>query len=49
LFYKDLPGTFKSSKKYQSSLNGEIWLENELFQVITISQVYNKATVIIAY
>jgi hypothetical protein len=49
LFYDDLPGIFKSVTRYQKSLNGEIWLQDEPFQMIKMSQILRKTNVVIAY
>ena len=49
LLYGDLPGNLKSSIRYNQSYLGEVWLQDEPFQIITVSQVYNKAVIIIDY
>jgi hypothetical protein len=49
LLYDDLPGNLKSSIRYNQSYLGEVWLQDEPFQIITVSQVYNKAVIIIDY
>ena len=49
LLYDNLPGTFKSKRRHQNSLNGELWLQDEPFQIITTSQIFSKATILLAY
>ena len=49
LLYNDLPGNLKSKTRYNQSLIGEVWLQDEPFQMIKTSQVYHKANVMIAY
>ena len=49
LSYTDLPTIFKSNTRQQNSLNGEVWLQDESFQIVKISQLVKKATIMIAY
>jgi len=49
LYYNDLPNIFKSNIRQQNSFNGEVWLQDELFQIIKMSQLVKKATIMIAY
>ena len=49
LLYDDLPGNLKSKTRYNRSLIGEVWLQDELFQMIKLSQVYSKTNVMIAF
>jgi len=49
LDYDSLPGIFKGKLRQERSVAGEVWLQDEPFQIITISEVLEKATVMIAY
>jgi hypothetical protein len=49
LHYDDLPGTFKGRTRQEHSLSGEVWLQDESFQTITISQISGKAAVMIEF
>src|SRR6266511_1848375 len=49
LLYDDLPDNLKSKTRYNRSLIGEVWLQDELFQMIKLSQVYSKTNVMIAF
>jgi len=49
LMYADLPDIFKSDRRYQKSSNGELWLQDEPFQIVTTSQIFGKAIIMIAY
>ncbi len=49
LHYDDLPGTFKGRTRQERSLSGEVWLQDESFQTITISQISGKAAVMIEF
>jgi len=49
LLYDDLSGNFKSKIRYNRSLIGEVWLQDEPFQMIKISQVYSQANVMIEF
>jgi len=49
LSYDDLPNIFKSNTRHQNSLNGEVWLQDESFQTVKMSQLVKKTTVMIAY
>ena len=49
LFYGDLPGYFKGNLRRERSIDGEVWLQDEPFKIITISQISEKATVMIKY
>ncbi|GES92058.1 hypothetical protein GLOIN_2v1790377 [Rhizophagus clarus] len=42
LDYSDLPGTFKGELRQNCSLSGEVWLQDEPFLTITISQISEK-------
>ncbi|GES78789.1 hypothetical protein GLOIN_2v1790377 [Rhizophagus clarus] len=42
LDYSDLPGTFKGELRQNRSLSGEVWLQDEPFLTIIISQILEK-------
>lgn len=48
LYYNNLPGTFKGVSRQNRSLTGEVWLQ-ESFQIIGISQISKKATVMMIF
>ena len=45
VYYDGLPGIFKETLRQGRSLLGEVWLQDEPFQIITTSQISEKATV----
>jgi hypothetical protein len=45
VYYDGLPGIFKGTSRQGRSLLGEVWLQDEPFQIITTSQISEKATV----
>jgi hypothetical protein len=47
LYYNDLPGTFKGIQRQNRSLAGEVWLQDEPFQIISTYQISGKASIII--
>ena len=47
--YDNLPRIFKGMSRQEHSVTGEVWLQDELFQIITISEVLEKTTVMIVY
>lgn len=47
--YDNLPGIFKGRVRQERSVAGEVWLQDESYQMIAISQILEKATVMIAY
>ena len=47
--YDNLPRIFKGMSRQERSVAGEVWLQDEPFQIITISEVLEKATVMIVY
>lgn len=50
LYYDKLPGTFKGGLRQNRSLAGEVWLQDESFQIIIIpAQISKKATVMIVF
>lgn len=49
MLYDNLPGIFKSEVRYNRSLNNEVWIEEESFEIITIMQISKKAFVLIKY
>ena len=49
LSYDELPGIFKGISRQNRSLAGEVWLQDEPFQIVTNSQIIEKATVIIGF
>ena len=49
MLYNNLPGIFKSEVRYNRSLNNEVWIEEESFEIVTIMQISKKASVLIEY
>ena len=49
LYYDELPGNFKGDLRRNRSYAGEVWLQDESFQIITPAQISKKATVMIAF
>jgi hypothetical protein len=49
LYYDELPGNFKGDLRRNRSCAGEVWLQDESFQIITPAQISKKATVMIAF
>ena len=49
MLYNNLPGIFKSKVRYNRSLNNEVWIEEESFEIVTIMQISKKASVLIKY
>ena len=47
--YDNLPRIFKGMSRQERSVASEVWLQDEPFQIITISEVLEKATVMIVY
>ena len=47
--YNNLPGIFKGISRQERFIASEVWLQDEPFQIITISEVLEKATVMIVY
>ena len=42
-----MPGTFKGTQRQNRSLTGEVWLQDEPFQIISTNQISGKASIII--
>ena len=49
LYYDELPENFKGELRWNRSLSGEVWLQDESFQMLTLSQISKKATVMIVF
>jgi hypothetical protein len=49
LYYDDLPGIFKGVLRQNRSFTGKIWLQDQSFQIIGISQIFKKATVMMKF
>lgn len=49
LDYDNLPGIFKGKSRQERSVAGEVWLQDEPFQIIIVSEILEKATVMIVY
>jgi len=47
--YENLPGNLKGKSRQERSVAGEVWLQDEPFQIITASKILEKATVMIEY
>ena len=47
--YDNLPEIFKGRVRQERSIAGEVWLKDEAYQTIAISQVLEKANVMIVY
>ena len=47
--YDNLPGNFKGMSRRERSVSGEVWLQDEPFQIITIFEVLEKTSVMITY
>jgi hypothetical protein len=45
--YDNLPGIFRGMTRQERSVAGEVWLQDEPFEIITVSEVLGKASVII--
>ena len=49
LYYDKLPGIFKGTSRQNRSLAGEVWLQDESFQIITPPQISKKANVMMMF
>ena len=42
LYYNDLPGTFKEIQRQNRFLAGEVWLQDEPFQIISTTKFLER-------
>lgn len=47
LYYNDLPGSFKGVQRQNRSFAGEVWLQDEPFQIISTYKISGKASITI--